>query len=396
MLLSRFREQLQSSEWAERERVPRTAGLAILQAIAVRVDSEVAPDASDIDMARAVVDTLPHGATSRALGELLRVIDADPPSPAGPALMAYGKALQDDGAYELAADVYQLAAELGRREQALKLAPAALVRVGACLRSLGRHKEAIRAYRAAAAVAQEIGDRVEELMAHTGLAKVAIAQDRYPAARKELSRVIDAARKEDLRYPLGLALHDRGSLGNREGDLESALLDLSESLSLERDSGEQIRVLSDIGWTLRELGVLEFARDVFACVRAETAEVDLRCSATINLLAVSIDLAQWNEFDHWRDVLETAALSPYRHCEFLVTLALGLTTRGADAEARATYQTLRDFGRRYELNEFERLAQDALDGHDLSRATQQPALPLPLRCRPALDVIRERVPVRLV
>ena len=222
MLLSRFREQLQSSEWAERERVPRTAGLAILQAIAVRVDSKVAPDASDIDMARAVVDTLPHSATSRALGELLRVIDADPPSPAGPALMAYGKALQDDGAYELAADVYQLAAELGRREQALKLAPAALVRVGACLRSLGRHKEAIKAYRAAAAVAQEIGDRVEELMAHTGLAKVAIAQDRYPAARKELSHVIGVAREEDLRYPLALALHDRGTLGNREGNLESA------------------------------------------------------------------------------------------------------------------------------------------------------------------------------
>src|ERR1700722_13478707 len=99
MLLSRFREQLQSSEWAERERVPRTAGLAILQAVAVRVDSKVAPDASDIDMARAVVDTLPQNATWRALGELLRVIDADPPSPAGPALMAYGKALQDDGAY---------------------------------------------------------------------------------------------------------------------------------------------------------------------------------------------------------------------------------------------------------------------------------------------------------
>src|SRR5579862_5857169 len=45
MLLSRFREQLRSSEWAEKERVPRTAGLAILQAIAHRVDPQVEPDA---------------------------------------------------------------------------------------------------------------------------------------------------------------------------------------------------------------------------------------------------------------------------------------------------------------------------------------------------------------
>jgi tetratricopeptide (TPR) repeat protein len=393
MLLSRFREQLQSSEWAERERVPRTAGLAILQAIAVRVDSKVAPDASDIDMARAVVDTLPQNATSRALGELLRVIDADPPSPAGPALMAYGKALQDDGAYELAADVYQLAAELGRREQALKLAPAALVRVGSCLRSLGRHKEAIKAYRAAAAVAQEIGDRVEELMAHTGLAKVAIAQDRYPAARKELSHVIGVAREEDLRYPLALALHDRGTLGNREGNLESALLDLSEALSVQRDSAEQIRVLSDIAYTLRELGLPEIAGDVLACVREETTDADQRCSATINLLEVAADQRRWDVFDQWRADLEAMTLRPYRHCEFLVTLADCLAAKGDEIESRETYHALRDMARRYELQEFDRLARRALDGEDVGRPTPQ-ALPLPLRCRPALDVIRERVPAR--
>ena len=228
------------------ERVPRTAGFAILQAIAQRVDPQVTADVSDIDMARVVVDTLPEGATSTALSELLRVIDTDPPSPAGPALMQYGKTLQDEGAYELAAEVYQLTAELGRREQALKLAPAALVRVGSCMRSLGRHREAIKAYKAASWVAQEIGDRVEELMARTGLAKVAMAEDRYPSARTQLDRVINDAREEDLRYPLALALHDRGTIANHEGDLENALLDLSESLRVQGDRAEQIRVLGDV------------------------------------------------------------------------------------------------------------------------------------------------------
>ena len=394
MLLSRFREQLQSSEWAERERVPRTAGLAILQAIAVRVDSKVAPDASDIDMARAVVDTLRHSATSRALGELLRVIDADPPSPAGPALMEYGRTLEDDGAWELAADVYQLAAELGRREQALKLAPAALVRVGLCLRSLGRYREAAKAYRAARAVAQEIGDRVEELLARIGLAKVAIAQDKYPAARTQLSQVIEDAREHDLRYPLALALHDRGTLANREGDLEHALLDLGESLAIHRDRIPQIRVLSDLGWTLRELGLLDIARDVLTCVRQESPQVDLRCSAAINLLQVAADRRQWDEFDHLQADLEATNLSPYRRCEFLVTLAEGLTAKRRPSDARAAYQTLRDTALLYELNEFERLAQRALDGEDVSRSTPPEALPLPPRCRPALEVIRERVPAR--
>jgi tetratricopeptide (TPR) repeat protein len=394
MLLSRFREQLRSSEWAERERVPRTAGFAILQAIAHRVDSHVSPDASDIDMARIVVETLPADATSRALSALLLVIDADPPSPAGPALMEYGKTLQHDGAFELAADVYRLAAELGRREQGLKLAPAALVRVGACLRSLARYREATSAYRAAAAVAQEIGDRVEELMARTGLAKLAIAQDRYPSARIQLGRVIDAARKDDLRYPLALALHDRGTLGNREGNLESALIDLGESLTLQRDPAEQIRVLSDVGWTLRALGVLGVARDVLTFVREETADADLRSSATINLMEVAADQEQWDVFDRWRAALEATTLSPYRCCEFLVTLAEGLTVRGLETESRATYHALRDTARRHDLHEFERVAQRALDGERVSRTTPQQDLPLPPRCRPALDAIRERVPAR--
>jgi tetratricopeptide (TPR) repeat protein len=391
MLLSRFREQLRSSEWAEKERVLRTAGLAILQAIARRVDPHVAPDASDIDMARAVVDTLPQSATSRALGELLRVIDADPPSPAGPALMEYGRTLQDDGAYELAADVYQLTAELGRREQALKLAPAALVRVGACLRLLSRHREAAKAYRAAAAVAQEIGDRVEELMARTGLAKVAMAQDKYPAARTQLDRVIDTAREEDLRYPLALALHDRGTIANLEGDLENALLDLGESLRVQRDRMEQIRVLGDVGVTLRKLGLLDTARDAFTCVREESPQVDAQTAATINLLQVAADQRDWDEFDLWRRTLEALSLSLYRQCEFLETLAEGLAIRGLEAQSRATYTTLREIARHAELHEFERLAQRALDGNHVSETTPPRALPLPWRCRPALKVIRESV-----
>jgi len=391
MLLRRFREQLKSEEWAERERVPRTAGLAILQAIAVRVDPHVAPDASDIDMARTVVDTLPPNATSRALGALLLVIDDEPPGPAGPALMEYGKTLQDEGAYELAADVYQLAAELGRREHGLKLAPAALLRVGVCLRRLGRYQEAERAYRGAAALAQEIGDYVTELLSNTGRAKVAIEQDRYTAARGQLDRVITAARKRDLRHPLALALHDRGSLSNREGHLENALVDFGESLELQIDRAEQIRVLGDVGVTLLKLGLADMARDVFACVRDESPEVDMQTTATINLLQVAADQRQWDEFDRLRHVLEVMTLPPYRHCEFLETLGEGLAIRGLDNQSRMTYHTLRDIAERGELHEFQSLAERALGGDYVSRSTPPRTSPLPGRCRPAIDVIRETV-----
>jgi len=394
MLLSRFREQLRSSEWAERERVPRTAGFAILQAIAIRVDPKVAPDSSDIDMARVVVDTLPQDATSQALSSLLCVIDSDPPAPAGPALMEYGKTLEDNGAYELAADVYQLAAELGRREQGLKLAPAALVRVGACLRNIGKYPEAEKAYRAAAAVAQEIGDYVAELLSEVGRAKVAIEQDNYGAARRQLDRVIVAARQRDLRHPLAMALHDRGSLSNREGDLESALVDLAESITLQADRAHQIRVLADVGVTLRQLGLIDIARDVFVCVHDESPKTDTRCAQMINLMDIAAYQQQWDDFDRLRRQLEVMDLSPYRQCEFLDTLAEGMALRGFEAQARATYEVLRETARLGGRHEFERRAQRALDGETTSRTTPRRELALPPRCRPAIDVIRETVPSR--
>jgi tetratricopeptide (TPR) repeat protein len=391
MLLSRFREQLRSSEWAERERVPLAAGFAILCVIAKRFDPAVQPDTSDVDMARAAIETLPPSAASRALAALLRVIDEDPPAPAGPELMAYGKALEEDGAYEFAADVYQLAAELGRREQGLLLVPAALNRVGACLRSISRFREATRAYRAAAALAQEIGDLIEEMLSRIGLAKITMAQDKYAAARAQFDRIIQTAREKELWYPLALALHDRGTLANKERELEGALIYLGEALSLQRDRAPQMRVLSDIAWTLRELGFLDIAHDVLCCVRAESPQLEIRWNATINLLEVAADQRQWAEFDRLRLAIEATILTPHRHCEFLVTLAEGLTLRGEHTWAQETYETLRDIARHHELPEFERLALRALDGDHVGRTAPPPARPLPVRCRPAIDVIRQRV-----
>jgi tetratricopeptide (TPR) repeat protein len=391
MLLSRFREQLRSSEWAERERVPLAAGFAILCVVARRIDTEVRPDESDVEIARNVLRTLPKTPASTALGALLRVLDEDPMGPAGPALMEYGHALENDGAYEFAADVYQLAAELGRREQGLLLAPAALVRVGACLRNVGRYREAEKAYRAGAAVAQEIGDLVTELMSNIGRAKIAIEQDRYGAARNQLNQVIASARARDLRHPLALALHDRGALANREGDLEDGLVDFGEALSLQRDHAEQIRILADVGVTLRKLGLVEIARDVFVCVRDESPQFEARCTATINLLALAADQRQWDEFDRLEQALGAVTLSPYRHCEFLETLAHALTLRGCDAQARTAYQTLLGIARKSEHKEFERLAQRALSGERVSRLGPPPSRALPQRCRPAIDTIRNCV-----
>ncbi len=391
MLLRRFREQLSSAEWAERERVPLAAGFAILCVIARRIDPGVQPDESDVDMARAAIKALPATDGSRALGALLRLVDQEPPPrPAGPELMAYAKTLEEGGAYEFAADVYQLAAELGRREQGLLLAPAALARVGACMRFLGRYPEAANAYRGAVAIAQEIGDPTAELLANIGLAKIEVAQNDYRAARAKLNRVIKLARARDVRNPLALALHERGTVAIHDGDPESALVDFGEALSLLLDREAQTRLLADVGYLLRTLGLTDIAREVFACVRVEAREVEMRWSATINLLAVATDRRQWSEFDRLIRALESEPLIPYRRCEFLQTVAEGLDIRGDESGARAAYQALADAAAQHNLTEFRRAAKEALDGQRQDRSTPQPAAPLSPRCRPAIETIRAR------
>lgn len=397
MLLSRFRQQLSSAEWAERERVPLAAGFAILCVIARRIDPGVQPDESDVEMARAVIATLPVTTESRALAALLKLIDQEPPPrPAGPELMAYATTLEEAGAYEFAADVYQLAAELGRREQGLLLAPAALARVGRCLRLVGRHAEAVNAYKGAIAVSQEIGDPVAELLANLGLGKIDAERDDYQAARAKVNRVIALARARKVQHALGVALHDRGMIASMEGDLESALLDYVEALSVLTDRQAQTRLLADVGMLLRKLGVVDTARDVFACVRAEAAEIEARWSAAINLMAVASDLEDWAEFDRLSHALESAPLIPYRRCEFLQTLAAGLAARGDAPRSRATYAALAEAAGRSNHTEFRRMAEAALEGERDDRSAPRPADALSPRCRPAIDMIRARCAPTLV
>jgi tetratricopeptide (TPR) repeat protein len=390
MLLSRFRQQLSSAEWAERERVPLAAGFAILCVIAQRVDAAVTPDESDVDMARSVVWTLPAGSPmAAALRSLLVAIDADPPAPAAPALMTYAKLLEENGAYAFAADVYQLAAELGRREQGLVLVPAALDRVGYCLRLIGRFREAVRAYRAAIAVAQETGDQIAVLLTSMGLAQVDVNRNRYDSARRQLDQIIATARTRNARHPLSLALHDRGALANHEGDLEGAFLYLDEALQLVIEPARKVRLLNDLGTLLRALGMPEVARDAFECVRADGSQADVRWSATINLLDVAADEARWDEFDDLHDALETARLTPRLQCEFLVTLAEGLAMRGDGLGEHETYSALENVALRFELAEFVETARKGLAG--LRPIRQAPRRrELPPRCRPTIEAIQAR------
>ena len=75
----------------------------------------------------------------------------------------------------------------------------------------------------------------------------------------------------------------------------------------------------------------------------------------------------------------------------LETLGDGLAIRGHETQSRATYKTLREIARHGELHEFERLAQLALDGDYISETTPPRTEPLPWRCRPALETIRETI-----
>jgi tetratricopeptide (TPR) repeat protein len=236
--LRRFREILPSSEWRDSDRARIAAGHAMMRLLASRVDPEIDLEDSDLQMARVVLEVLPPSPALHALGVLLREVDQDPTAPAGPALMTYAESLERECEYDFAADVYLLAAALGRREQGLLLVPPALTHAGECLSWIRRTHEAAGAYRAALVVAQELGDAVVELEIMIAIARFELMHRRADAARAQLDEVIGVARTRDLRYPLALALRERGGLrGRHERDCEGAMGDFAEALELFRNRG---------------------------------------------------------------------------------------------------------------------------------------------------------------
>ncbi|MGK2962128.1 MAG: hypothetical protein ACSLFK_08275 [Gemmatimonadaceae bacterium] len=283
-------------------------------------------DWGERDRTRARAEAMSAGNPVRAV--LLRILDASAASTIlspelGASLLSYGRALDIQGRWTLAADVFQTITDSFSERLYPRIVIEAATALGASARNTGDWETSNRAYARAEHLAESIGDRALSLTARVGLATSQMIRGNLPAADAELEQVLDEANAAGFTTVQAIALHACASVAHSRGDFNKAIHVGYRSLELTTNSSARERLLADISAAYAELGMLETARDGYSIVAMTSPHQWVRWQATLNLMELAIKDADEGSFDNYVAQLEGAALEPRLLTYFLYFRALG-------------------------------------------------------------------------
>jgi tetratricopeptide (TPR) repeat protein len=250
-----------------------------------------------------------------------------------PRLMAYARALQFDAKWALAADVYRTVLQNAEPAADTDVVIAANMQLGACMRVLAQWSEARGAYAAAAEVAAFTGDVANVLKARIAEANVMMARGNLPSAEKILDSVVDSADENGLKDIRGFALHDRGVVARKRGDLDAAVAYTYEALSCYENQAAKDRALADLAATFFDMGLRDASRDANLVLAATAQENYTRWVAMLNLLEGAALDRKETVFEQYRRALADENLPSALRVDFEYYLGAGYRLFGHDARA---------------------------------------------------------------
>lgn len=355
-----FFKALAGSSGPSHARAELEAGLVTLRLVDrwAREGMQVLRDrASEVRSVEGAIDAVSAGSTHRRV--LRGVLDVltdrhDPVSPSGLSvrLTAYARALQLDGRWDLAADVYRTIASYLPIAEDADLAADTYMQLGGCLRTLGLLDEALDAYRAAGWIAAEQNMPAVGVRANIGEANVALQRGNLPAAEAMLDRAIEeAATRQDASAVLPIALHDRAHVAYRRGQSERAAVLVYDAIRRYTDPTKRDRALVDLATFLADVGYRDAARDAHLVVAATTQEQYLRWVATINLLEASVLDNQEHAFAMYRSELEREPLPPELAAYYHLYTARGHRMFAQEDLADAAFDRATEIATAHGINE---------------------------------------------
>jgi tetratricopeptide (TPR) repeat protein len=305
------------------------AGLSVLRLVDAYVESvhgASAPNWAQLHTVRAAVDDVAQGDPMRGvlgctLEELTTRSVVDETVCA--ALLSYGRALDYEASWGLAADVFGTVAKIAKPERVPRLAVEAHIAAGGAARRNGDWEASARAYSQAASIADTCGDRPGVLTVQVGIANTYMAKGNLPQAQSILDDVVMQARDQGLSDVEGFALHSRASLAQRLGDKADAVRLAHEALKLTRAPGARDAVLEDIAVAFSELGMHDAARDSHLILAATAQAKWVRWQATINLMELASVEGMESAFDSYAAELRVAPMGPWLKSYFLLFLGEG-------------------------------------------------------------------------
>lgn len=336
-----FFEVLAGMEEFDGEWPATSAGLVVLRLVDAWLDEGpdvVAPDAWSLRAVREAIDAVASQRGVRAiLGGIVDVLQSPATRPSitriAPRLMAYGRALDYDGRYTLAADVYDTIVAHAHPSDEPDVAIDANMQLGLCRRRLGDLDGATVAYARAGAIASMSGDLMKVLLSQVADAKIAVARGNLPSAEQALDQAVERARVSGFAEVQGLALHDRSTVAHLRGDYERAVRYAYQALGLLGSPVARDRVLGDLAASFVVLGVRSAARDALMVLAATAQDQYSRWVATINLLELEAMDGCEPRFEDYRRQMDAAPLPPSLEAEYC--LILGTTYRMFDRPDQA-------------------------------------------------------------
>jgi tetratricopeptide (TPR) repeat protein len=330
-----FFEELAALDESDAEWRSVSAGLVVLRLVDAWMEEgphSVTSDAWGLRAVRVAIEEVAEGAPVRAiLGSIVDAMEASPVadmSAVAPRLLAYGRALEYEARYVLAADVYRAVIAHTHPVEESDIASTAHLQLGACLRTSGNLAAATEAYHVAGQIANATDDIVGVLRARIGDAKIAIERGNLPRAEQLLEETIADSARHNLADVRSMALHDRAGVAFFRGDYEQSIQFAYEAMNTTTSARERDRILGDLATAFMRLGVLSAARDAYLVLTVTAQEQWTRWLATINLLDIAARHGSQTLFERYRRDLADAPLPPFLAADYYVTASEGYQRLG--------------------------------------------------------------------
>jgi len=275
-------------------------------------------------------------------------------------LLGYGRALDYDANWGLAADVYQTVAKISRPERNAKLAVDANVAVGGAARRNGDWETSARAYSQAAYIADTMGDRQGVLTVQVGIANTYMAKGNLPQAQSILDDVITQAGDLHFEDVQAIALHSRAALAGRRGDYAESVRLGYASLKLTKNHIERDNVLADLAGAFENVGMRAASRDSNLLLVATSQTKFVRWQASINLMELAARDQMEQAFDAYAKDLRREPMGAWLKSHFLLFLGEGLESFERYEAAEQALSEARDFAEQNQIFAVSFKAEEAL------------------------------------
>jgi tetratricopeptide (TPR) repeat protein len=364
-----FFEAIGTLDETSYERVSAFAGLGVLRVIdrVLEERDDASPgDWAETHSSRRNVEAMKPGDPAR--GILLRILDRITREPklsseVGSDLLVYGRALDIDARWTLAADVFQSVSTTFPEREFPQLVIEASTALGAAARNAGDWDKSAEGYARAEHLAAASGEIDLGLIARIGMATSHMVRGNLPAAEAEIEEVLREAKSDRSQKVLAIALHARSSVAHSRGDYSQAVHFGYRSLELTTNPGSRDRIVADLAAAYAGLGMRDVARDGYSIVAMTSPYQSVRWQAALNLMELSIDDDDPEAFDASAKALEKAALDP-RHRAFFLLLEARGSRRFERDDFAARFETAREYAAAHGLHQLAFESEAALDSRD--------------------------------